>query len=546
MNVIRVAAAQFAVRTDLADNLATVLRMIDEAAAHRPKVLVLPEFCNHLSVYDSAEHAWAVAVDLDGQWVTQVARRAAQHSCWIQLNCTVRRQPQRITNTNLIFSPAGDLVAANDKTVLMGAEGIFLSPADEPSTLVVTDFTTIGTYACMDGVIPEVPRSVVVRGARLLLNSLNSFALDEALLHVPVRAAENRAWVVACCKVGPLLPADKVAEFSIAMGVPGEMLCGAGESQIVAPDGTVVARGPRIGEAVVVADIDLDQAGLLRPDGTDVLAARRPQVYAALARPTPEAHDHPRATEILVAAAQDLDQVRQAVAAGAVLVVLPELADVEASELQAILRGSDALIVISKRIGDAHTGLVISATGIVHRQRQVHRVGRHPWAIDLGDSVGVLDLPWGRLAVIVGDDHIYPEIARLAALQSVDVLAVPFAAQEPWETRTGLVERAAENRLCLIAATAHGAAGESVIVSLPPDFTLWAPSRERVFDGTINQPDVLRAVSAAEVLIGVVHPQRSTNRQISRNTDLVNGRPWKLCAALTAQVHPQGPYRVSA
>ena len=51
------------------------------------------------------------------------------------------------------------------------------------------------------------------------------------------------------------------------MGVPGDMLAGAGESQIVAPDGTVVARGPREGEAVVTADIDL---GPLRqsPDPT--------------------------------------------------------------------------------------------------------------------------------------------------------------------------------------------------------------------------------------------------------------------------------------
>ena len=107
----------------------------------------------------------------------------------------------------------------------------------------------IGTYACMDGVVPEVPRSLAVRGARLLLNSLNSFALDEASTHIPVRAAENRAWLVACCKIGPLLPPDRLAEFSANMGVPGSMLRGAVQHR------TAEMLNPKTGNTVKVGII---------------------------------------------------------------------------------------------------------------------------------------------------------------------------------------------------------------------------------------------------------------------------------------------------
>lgn len=45
----RVAALQFASTTDVDENLATCLRMIDRARQHRPQLMVLPEFSNHIS-----------------------------------------------------------------------------------------------------------------------------------------------------------------------------------------------------------------------------------------------------------------------------------------------------------------------------------------------------------------------------------------------------------------------------------------------------------------------------------------------------------------
>ena len=540
---LRVAASQFATTTDVEQNLTTTQRAIEAAARERAHLVVLPEFCNHLSIYDDAEHAWEVAVELDDEWFATVGGLAARHTMWIQLNVTLRRDrtTRRITNTNVVFDPSGRVRALNDKTVLMGAEGDYLSCADEPSKLIQTEFGRIGTYACMDGVVPEVPRSVAARGATLMLNSLNSFALDEASLHIPIRAAENRCFVVACCKVGPLLPPDKQRVFSEAMGVPVDALTGAGESQIVGPEGTVLAKAPAHGEAVVVAEIDPTlPSRLRRPDGTDMWAARRPVLYAPLCAPTPPIDTHPRREVVIAATATSVDAALDVVGGGASLVVLPELTlddDRIATLVSALQEPSNgvpaACIVATMRELDAHIGVAITADGIVGRQPQLHTTQRHAWATDLGDRVVTIDLDWGRLGIIVGDDGIYPEVARMLALDSVDVIALPANSQQPWETELCVVERSAENRVITVLSNPIDNPFGSVICDLPADFTLWAPSRERAFDGTINQPMVTVSSHPEDVsLVVEVHPLRTVNRQISRGTDLVNGRPWQICGPL--------------
>ena len=67
-----------------------------------------------------------------------------------------------------------------------------------------------------------------LRGGQLLCNSLNSFASDEASLHIPVRAAENKVFVAAANKVGPLVPPEMVVPISEATGIPVKFLDGAG------------------------------------------------------------------------------------------------------------------------------------------------------------------------------------------------------------------------------------------------------------------------------------------------------------------------------
>ena len=110
------------------------------------------------------------------------------------------------TGTSLLYGPDGELLTASDKQMLMGHEHNFLQRAQAPGAVTTTAIGRIGLYTGTDGLVCETTRSLALRGAQLLCNSLSSAARCDNELHIPVRAAENRVFVIAANKVGPLVP----------------------------------------------------------------------------------------------------------------------------------------------------------------------------------------------------------------------------------------------------------------------------------------------------------------------------------------------------
>ena len=560
-NLVRVAVVQLGATANVSENLDTCCRLLDEAATHRPDLVVLPEFCNHVAWYDDRDHSYEVAVALDGPFLAAVAAKTVAGSFYLMINCTVQRPEGEVTGTNLLYSPAGKLIAQSDKQVLMGNENNFLSKATQSCEIVSLPFAEIGMYSCMDGVIFETSRGMAVRGAQLLLNSLNSFARDEGDLHIPVRAAENKVFVIAANKVGPLVPPDMLDAVARRLQISPEQLHGAGHSQIVAPDGTVLAKAPANGEAIVVADIDPSLADeKQRPDGTNLMTSRQRELYQPfLQEPVPR--QKPAGSPLIRAGIFQPEKRGEVIVSSLMkswiddnddfeLLVLPELchlADGRVGNVGEAVKASEefaaaitnrlqlhgrptvvaASIVEQGENGIAHTTVLIGAEGILLRQPQLHPGGRHPWITHLGEQINILDLPWGRLALVTGNDAIYPETFRLAVLQDVDVVAVSTEIIEPWEHLLGLRERAAENRLNLVVASP----ADGLILASDPDFTLWTEWKRRPFDGNINYPIV--TVAEPGLTIAEIYPAASANRTISQKTNVVENRPWWLADTLT-------------
>ncbi len=559
---VRVAVAQFATGTDGGRNLERCLAAVAAASTGAAWLLVLPEFCNYPSWYDDADHCREVALELEGDFLSAIAEAASTHNILVVVNCTLRRKTG-VTGTSLLYSPQGELLSAADKQVLIGHENDFLQPARQVAPIVNTDAGRVATYACMDGVICETPRSLALRGAQLLCNSLNSFARDEAALHVPVRAAENRVFVAAANKVGALIPEEQLEAVSQAVQIPAEYLSGAGESQVVAPDGRVLVRAPRQGEAVVWADLCLeDAADKTRPDGTDRFASRRPELYRPIAQDPAEQAPPAPAPRREMSAAVALppmggwealhwaqEQLREASRLGVELVVLPELFCFDAPRMEnpevAAQRFDAVVAALAQACGAAtfavaslvrrrqqalyHEAVLVGAAGLVAAQPQLHPCRRHHWAA-LGEGVITAQLPFGCLGLVLGDDSIQPEVFRLLAIAGAQVVAAPMSFQEAWELEIGLVERAAENRINLVAACAPGDAG--LLVSLPEDFTLMTPWRERSFDGFLSQP-LVTPLRGSGLHRATLHPAAAANKLVSHRTHLLEGRPWQLCGAIT-------------
>ena len=126
---------------------------------------------------------------------------------------------------------------------------------------------------------------------------------------------------------------------------------------------------------------------------------------------------------------------------------------------------------------------------------------------------------------------IYPEIFRLLALKDVDAVAVTTNILEKWETDYGLIERSAENRISVIAATNPTQDKTSIIVAPDKDFTLWT-EWERPFNGSINEPKTTKGKNSPGTTIATINPSASNNRIVTLHTNVVENRPWKLLSPL--------------
>ena len=558
-NTVRVAVAQFHAGADIEENLASCLYWIEQASACQPDLVVLPEFCNHLSWYDDKQHCFDVSVTLDGHFLRSIADKAAQLGVHVVVNCTVQREDGSATGSSLLYSDKGELLADNTKQIYIGHENDFLARASSEGPVVDTPLGKAGLYACMDGVINETPRCLALNGAQIMLNSLNSFAYDEASLHIPVRAAENKVYVVAANKVGPLVPVEMVEGISAATGIPPKFLDGAGESQIVAPDGTVLAKASLDKAEYVYADIEPCTADdKRRPDGTDIFRSRRPELYQAIAadpsgQPLPPMQGAADLVAAIVTLEQPVDvdaaavRVAEAVAKGAALIALPPLAGDGGDPAAAAVIADKFLAALPAACGDAvvttslvlpgsnggwqHCAVVVSSEGLIHRQGQVHASERFSWS-ELADGFGSIELPFGRLAVITTDDSIYPESFRLLAMDGVEVASVPLSPLEDWELQTGLLERSAENRINLLVATDVADHGQAFATELQTDFTVMTEWSERAFDGLLSQPIWHRCPVEAGITTVTLRPANAAHKVVSQNTDLLANRPWDLAQAI--------------
>ena len=273
-------------------NRLTVLRLIDRAltgdAATRPELLVLPELLNHLSWYRDQIHASEVSLDtMDHLWLSSIAQKAKYYKTYIVANFSMRKENPggKVVSRSVIFGPDGTVQGTSEKRSLLGHEILHFDPGQDLPHTVETPFGRIAAIAGGDALTPEAIRGLALRGCDIICVSSATAAPDEAWLHLPARAAENKVWILSSNKSGPLVPKSKLHEISVATKIPTRYLTATGQSQIISPGGVAVASAGRSGEAVVISEVNLESSrSKSRPDGTEILQSRRVALYRPLYR----------------------------------------------------------------------------------------------------------------------------------------------------------------------------------------------------------------------------------------------------------------------
>ena len=579
---MRVAVTQFATSLNVQENLATCIRMINEAAVCEPSVIVLPEYSNTQLSYLDHNQAWSEGLPADGVFLQEISAQAKKHSCYIVLNVTLRRDLVRdhqdgslksnISITSCLFSPLGELIHQVDKQTLTAYESDFFISRNDISEAVTTPLGKLGLLTGNDDITFEASRELALHGAQLLCHSMNTFALDQSRLHGPARACENKMFLAAANKVGSLISQKNSAQ------IPQEYLVALGQSQIVSPSGKVLAKLAHNEEGFTFADIDMDECSLhnkYRPDGTDLIKQRRPELYQSLTQPTKQAEQNiednniPATVNAAIFATyksneQAIEDVCHYIDNNlSDIIQLPELFFIadktitnNAQQLnqiaclsqQVITQISSVLrpfqyVCTSLVIDGVHHAVLISEQGLFATQQQLHFCQRYQWTA-LGDELNIIKLPLEQgsinVAMLTADDANTPEIVKEAALNNIHLLLVPFDIQEACEVEYSLLARAAENRICLVAASREKSFANDLlddncnknsgnnndnkkkvkaqkstglIANLTTKKDLLISLKSGKFDGYINQPLVKH--QHGKITKAVIHPVTACDKEMA-------------------------------
>jgi predicted amidohydrolase len=258
-------------REDKAANLETAGRLIERAVELGADLVALPELFN---VLGTPQDILSGAEPIPGPTTAWLQERARSHGVYIHGGSIPVQVPgkDKCTNTTVVISPTGEIIARYDKIHLFDIEvrgrvSANESATFEPGDRVVTCDTEYGRFGltiCYDLRFPELYRALTLAGARVIFAPA-AFTLYTGKDHwevlVRARAVENQVYMVAPAQIG----AHRPNKFSF------------GSAMIVNPWGTILARAPEE-ETVIVADVDYDYQEKVRRE-LPVLAHRRVEVY---------------------------------------------------------------------------------------------------------------------------------------------------------------------------------------------------------------------------------------------------------------------------
>jgi len=291
---LRVGLVQHSWRADPDELTGTLTDAIGVAAREGAQVVFLPELT--LSKYPAFERATGKPGDTAEQLMTGptfsfAAEAATSHGVHVQASLYQQAQAPHGDddglglNTAILVSPTGELVGCTHKLHIPKTDGYhedtyFRSgPAAEPYPVYEVDEldgVRLGLPTCWDEWFPELARAYSLGGAELLvypsaIGSEPSFPdFDTQPLWQQVITANG-------------ITAGTFMAVANRTGNEGELTF-YGSSFVSDPYGRVLVQAPRDEEAILIADLDLEQ----RRDWLDLfpfLTTRRPDTYAALTAP---------------------------------------------------------------------------------------------------------------------------------------------------------------------------------------------------------------------------------------------------------------------
>ncbi|HVY70561.1 MAG TPA: carbon-nitrogen hydrolase family protein [Verrucomicrobiae bacterium] len=242
---LHVAAAQMKFAPTIDENLARIEAALHRAAARGADAILFPECA-------TTGYAYPFETLNRGQIreaLLAVGTLAAKYGIHVLLGTPFFRG-RKLFNGLVVFNRAGEMVHAYAKCQLTEADRRVFTPGNSIA-LFELDGVPCTAIICHERRYPELVRLAVMAGARVLFHpnaGMDALAVSKRKRGgkdgIAVRAFENAIFYVFANSVGP----------------QGAGKWSAGDSKIVAPDGTVLALADNRSAALIHTTLDLAQA----------------------------------------------------------------------------------------------------------------------------------------------------------------------------------------------------------------------------------------------------------------------------------------------
>jgi len=231
----------------------------------RADLLVLPELANSGYLFVDNGEVAALAETIPGPSTEFLETLAKQHRLHLSMGLP-ERQGDVFYNSSVLVGPEG-VIGVYRKTHLFYEEKLYFKPGDLGFPVFEIDNVKVGMLVCFDHYFPEAARSLALAGAQVVCHPSNLVLPTKAQWSTRVRAMENKLYWILCNRFGTEDRGEKSLSYT-------------GESQIVGPDGDLLAAAPNSESCLQVVEIDPDAA--LNKSVTsrnDLFEDRRPDIY---------------------------------------------------------------------------------------------------------------------------------------------------------------------------------------------------------------------------------------------------------------------------